>query len=96
MTIMARTKPSKLGKRYQTYLDARLSRADAQALPKPRGKGGGAGHISLTPQTLSLVDAEIDALANERRALKRLRKAIANAIDSSRSSSSEDQTDDHA
>jgi hypothetical protein len=63
MDIMARTKPSKLEKRYKIYLDARCSRADAQALPKLRGKGGRLGRIPLTPETVSLIDAEIDALA---------------------------------
>jgi hypothetical protein len=71
---MADGPSKKLKALYATYLKARMKRAEAQAAPTS-GKASSDLLVRLTKSDgVEAMEAELDALRQERKALKRLRK----------------------
>jgi hypothetical protein len=86
--VMADAPNKKLKALYASYRKARMNRAEAQAAPTS-GKVSSDLLVRLTKSDgIEAIEAELDALRQERKALKRLRKFVIR----SRTSSSETPT----
>ncbi len=70
--------PAKVARAYTDYLEARDERAEGEPWPGVPAKLNGA---SLSLSLMARIDSQIRALKAERRALKKLRKAVHQTVD---------------
>lgn len=70
--------PAKVARAYADYVEARDARAESEPWPGIPAKLNGA---SLSSTMMARIDGQIRALKAERRALKKLRRAMHRSID---------------